>query len=458
MASENHRQSSFKKKNICVVGAGYVGLVTGACLAHIGHRVVVVDSDRSKIDALKAKRIPIHEPGLDKVVRKSAREGRLHFAYAIPDGMKHQGHVAEVVFIAVGTPPRQDGSADLSSIESVAETVARNLMTHTLIVEKSTVPVETGEWILRTVQRFNRRGVAFDVASNPEFLREGTAIEDFLHPDRIVLGVASKWAETVLREVYGGIDAPILVTDLKSAEIIKHASNSFLATKISFINAVSAVCEKVGADVEEVARGMGLDKRIGASFLRAGLGYGGFCFPKDLEAFYWISKKHGYDFELLKSVKDINEHQRDWVLRQVEAELWNLEGKLIGVWGLAFKPDTDDMRFAPSIDIIQKLQARGVRVQAYDPVSMAKAKPLLKGVRLAKDPYDAAANADCLVLITEWDDFKKADMKKVRRLLRHPILVDGRNAFDPGALAALGFSYRSVGRAPRAAAPKPVPA
>jgi UDPglucose 6-dehydrogenase len=449
---------SFKKKDICVVGAGYVGLVTGACLSHLGHRVVVVDSDRAKIDLLRAKKIPIHEPGLDKLVRKSVREGRLFFAHSIPDAMKHQGHVAEVVFIAVGTPPRADGSADLSSIESVAEAVARNLMAHTLIVEKSTVPVETGEWILKTVQRFNRRGVAVDVASNPEFLREGSAIQDFLKPDRIVFGVASKWAETVLREVYGSIDAPMVVTDLKSAEMIKHASNSFLATKISFINAVSSVCEKVGADIEEVARGMGLDRRIGPSFLKAGLGYGGFCLPKDLEAFHWISRRHGYDFELLKCVRDINEAQKDWVLRQVEAELWNLEGKLVGVWGLAFKPDTDDMRFAPSIDIIERLQARGVRIQAFDPVAAAKAKPLLKGVRFAKDAYDCAANADCLLLVTEWDEFKNADLKKVRRLLRHPILIDGRNVFEPSELAALGFSYRSVGRAPRTAAARPVPA
>jgi UDPglucose 6-dehydrogenase len=434
--------------NICVVGAGYVGLVTGTCLAELGHRVVCVDSDPAKLKALKAKKIPIYEPGLDTLFQRNIKEGRLHFAASVEEGMLHKGKRAEVVFIAVGTPPRADGSADLSAVEAVAEAVAKSMRDYTVLVDKSTVPVETGEWVSKTMARHNKRGVPYDVVSNPEFLAEGTAMNDFLKPDRVVFGVTSPRAEAVMRKVYAGIKAPILVTDVKSAELIKHASNSFLATKISYINAVAAVCEKVGADVTLVAKGMGLDHRIGHQFLRPGLGFGGFCFPKDLEAFHWISKQKGYDFQLLKDVKEVNDFAKTWVLRKVEENLWNLEGKTVALLGLAFKPNTDDMRFAPSVDIVRMLKARGVRLRGYDPVSMpnAKALPALKGLVFCRDAYDCIKGADAMAVLTEWDEFRTLDLKRVHKLLRNPLILDGRNLYDPAAIRGAGFSYCSVGR------------
>jgi len=435
-----------EKLNICVVGTGYVGLVTGACLAEIGHRVVCVDSDKTKIAVLKKGRIPIYEHGLDRIVHRNVRKNRLFFCGSVAEGMCHKGKYSEVVVIAVGTPPRADGSADLSCVETVAQAAAENLRGYTLIVEKSTVPVETGEWIYKTVSKFNKKNIPFDVVSNPEFLREGTAVEDFLKPDRVVVGVSSRRAEEMMRRLYAPIRAPMLVTDVKSSELIKHASNSFLATKISYINAVSAFCEKTGANISDVARGMGLDKRIGPSFLDAGVGFGGFCFPKDLEAFYWISRKKGYDFRLLKDVREINEEQKLWVVRRVEEELWNLEGKTVAVLGLAFKPNTDDMRFAPSIDIISELQKRRVKIRAYDPVSMEKAKEVIKNVCFCKGPYECIKGADCMVLVTEWDEFRELDFKKVKSLMKHPVVMDGRNLCDPGSMRKLGFTYKSVGR------------
>jgi len=435
-----------KSHNLCVVGTGYVGLVTGTCMAEIGHRVVCVDSDKAKVRMLKAGRCPIYEPGLEPLLKRHLKSGRLAFTDSIAAGMHPKGRSAQVVFIAVGTPPRPDGSADLSSVETVASEVARALRDYTVIVDKSTVPVETGEWVQKTVSRVNRGRVPFDVVSNPEFLAEGTAVEDTMKPDRIVLGVSSPRAEKLLREVFAPLKAPILVTDVKSAELIKHASNSFLATKISFINAVSRVCEAVGADVSLVAQGMGLDKRIGHSFLRAGLGFGGFCFPKDLEAFRWISKKKGYDFPLLAAVQEVNDTQKDWVVKHVEEVLWNLENKRIALLGLTFKPNTDDMRFAPSIGIVARLQERGCRVAAYDPVGMPKARGVLKNVEFAKDPYAAAKGADGLVVVTEWPEFKDLDFSRLHRIMGNPVILDGRNLYDPARMRALGFTYRSVGR------------
>jgi UDPglucose 6-dehydrogenase len=425
-----------------------VGLVTGACLAEIGHRVVCVDSDPRKLKSLKSGKVPIHEPGLEALFRKNVRSGRLVFAGSVEEGLKFNGRRAAVVFIAVGTPPRHDGSADLSAVESVAETVAKHMDSYTIIVDKSTVPVETGEWVSRTVQRFNKSGTAYDVVSNPEFLSEGSAVKDFLHPDRVVLGVSSKRAEAIMRQVYAPLKTTVLVTDVKSAELIKHASNSFLATKISYINAVSNLCEKVGADVQMVAKGMGLDRRIGPMFLNAGIGFGGFCFPKDLEAFYWISKQKGYDFSLLKAVKEVNDHQKGWIARKIEEKLWNLEGKTVALLGLAFKPNTDDMRFAPSIDVAAQLKSRGVRLRAFDPVAAERAKELaeFKGVHFAKDAYDAVKGADALAVITEWPEFKTLDLKRAKRLMRTAVLLDGRNVFDPAAARAAGFEYAGVGR------------
>lgn len=439
---------AMKSLDLCVVGAGYVGLVTGACLAEIGHRVVCVDSDPKKLKSLKSGKVPIHEPGLDELFKKAVRSGRLSFAATVEEGLKFKGRRAAVVFIAVGTPPRPDGSADLSAVEAVAETVAKHMDSYTVIVDKSTVPVETGEWVSKTIQRFNKSGTAYDVVSNPEFLSEGSAVKDFLHPDRVVLGVSSKRAEAVMRDVYAPLKTTVLVTDVKSAELIKHASNSFLATKISYINAVSALCEKVGADVKLVAQGMGLDRRIGPMFLNAGIGFGGFCFPKDLEAFYWISKQKGYDFQLLKSVKEVNEHQKGWVARKIEEKLWNLEGKTVAMLGLSFKPDTDDMRFAPSIDVVGQLKSRGVKVRAFDPVAMERARelPEFEGVKFAKDEYDALKGADALVVVTEWKRFRELDLKKAKKLMRTAVLLDGRNVFDPAEARALGFEYAGVGR------------
>jgi UDPglucose 6-dehydrogenase len=436
------------KKNVCVVGSGYVGLVTGACLAEVGHRVVCVDADKRKLASLKAGKVPIYEPGLEEIFKRTRKNGRLHFASSVKEGMDHQGHRADAIFIAVGTPPRSDGSADLSAVEKVAEEIAENLKAYTVIIDKSTVPVETGEWVDKVIKRFNKKNVPYDVVSNPEFLSEGSAVKDFLQPDRIVFGVASPKAEKVMREVYGPIKGPVVVTDVKSAELIKHASNSFLATKISYINAVSILCEKVGADVTQVAYGMGLDRRIGPMFLRAGIGFGGFCFPKDLEAFYWIAKQKGYEFSLLKAVKEINEFQKTWVMRKVEEQLWNLEGKTIALLGLAFKPNTDDMRFAPVIDIVQMLHERKVKVRATDPVSLERAKELseLKGVGFCKDAYDCVKGADGIVVITEWPHFKDLDWRKIKKLARNALILDGRNLLDPAAMRKAGFTYCGVGR------------
>src|SRR3989339_264150 len=429
-------------RKICVVGTGYVGLVTGACLSDLGHKVICVDVDKSKIAMLRKNKIPIYEPGLGEIVKKNVKSKRLCFSTQISEGVKK----SEIIFIAVGTPPREDGSADLSFVEIVAKEIAVNMNSYKLIVDKSTVPVETGEWVEMTIKRNVKKNIAFDVASNPEFLREGSAVYDTFNPDRIVVGVKSKRAEELLREVYAPIKAPFLVTDIKSAEIIKHASNSYLAMKISYINAVANLCEKTGADVAKVAEGMGMDKRIGRSFLNAGIGFGGFCFPKDLEAFYWISKKMGFDFKLLKEVKEINEYQRKLLVKKIEEAVWNLKGKTIGVLGLAFKPDTDDMRFAPSVDIIAMLQEHGARIQAYDPAAMKKAKMILKGVTFKKNAYDAAKGADCLVIVTEWNEFKELDLSKVRRLLKHPIIIDGRNIFEPQVMKKLDITYKSMGR------------
>jgi UDPglucose 6-dehydrogenase len=431
-----------KSLKVCVVGCGYVGLVTGACLADIGHHVCCVDNDQNKISMLQSGKIPIYEPGLDAMVHRNVKKKRLSFAPTLAEGM--QG--AQIVFIAVGTPPRPDGSADLTFIETVAREIATHLKSYTVVAEKSTVPVETGEQVERTIIRFNKNKVPFDMVSNPEFLREGTAVNDFLHPDRIVIGVKSKRAQKVMTELYAPLRSKLVITDLKSAEIIKHASNSFLATKISFINSVARVCELVGADVKQVAEGMGLDPRIGRSFLHAGIGFGGFCFPKDLEAFHFISRRLGYDFDLLRIVKEINEEQRVQFVKKIESAVWILKDKTIGVLGIAFKPDTDDIRFAPSIDIIERLQTLGAKIKVYDPVAMRKAESVLKQVTYCKSAYEAAAGADCLALVTEWPEFRTLNFGRIKRSMTHPILMDGRNLYDGARMKALGFEYHGMGR------------
>ncbi len=427
---------------IAVVGAGYVGLVSGACFASLGNDVVCVDIDAKKIATLKKGAMPIYEPGLEELVKQTVKSKNLSFTTDLAAAVKK----SETIFIAVGTPPRANGEADLSYVEGVARTIAKEMNGYKLIVEKSTVPVQTGHWIEETLRRHAKKDAKFDVASNPEFLREGSAVQDFMNPDRVVLGVETKKAKEILNDLYKPLKAPMVFTDIKSAEIIKHASNSFLATKISFINAISRVCELAKADVEQVALGMGLDRRIGRNFLNAGIGFGGFCFPKDLSAFIRISEKLGYDFELLKAVQDINEEQKKHFVRKVEQAIWNLGGKTIGVLGLAFKANTDDMRFAPSVDIIADLQAQGAKIKTYDPHAMERAKAELKGVQFCADSYSVCKGSDCLVILTEWNEFKELDLKKVKKLLHQPVVVDGRNIYDPAKMKELGFRYFSVGR------------
>ncbi|MBI3314555.1 MAG: UDP-glucose/GDP-mannose dehydrogenase family protein [Candidatus Omnitrophica bacterium] len=436
--------------NIAIIGSGYVGLVTGVCLAHIGHRVICVDNDPQKVKKLKKGGIPIYEPGLDVIMRDCVRKKRLSFSGSIKDATQR----STVIFIAVGTPPKSTGDADLVYVENVVRQIAENMDSYRLIVEKSTVPAETGNKIRRTVElnlpRKFRKGnqalLDFDVASNPEFLKEGSAVHDFMNPNRLVFGVESKKAEKVLREIYKPLKAKVLVTNIASAEMIKHASNSFLAMKISFINAVSQICGRVGADVLNVAEGMGLDKRIGRAFLDPGVGYGGSCFPKDVDAFIRLSEKSGYDFRLLKEVRRVNEEQRQAFVHLVEDKLWNLKEKTIGVWGLAFKPNTDDMRNAASVEILQKLQQEGAKIKAYDPRAMANAGEILRGVALCASPYAAAEDCDCLLLLTEWDEFKNVDLEAVRDVMRQPVVFDGRNFLDGEKLKSLGFDYYGIGR------------
>jgi len=383
------------------------------------------------------------------LIEVNVKKKRLKFSDSIKEAVKH----CEIIFIAVGTPPLENGEADLTGIENVARNIALNMSGYRLIVEKSTVPVETGKWVKHTIETYLacrkagiKKKVKFDVASNPEFLREGQAISDFMHPDRIVIGVESKKAQEILVNLYRPLNAPIVITDIKSAELIKHASNAFLATKISFINAVSRICDYAGADVVEVSSGMGLDKRIGPSFLNAGLGYGGSCFPKDLDAFINISQKMGYDFELLKAVKNINEAQKELFLKKIKDSLWVIKDKTIGVLGLSFKPNTDDLRNAPSIDIIRALELEGAKIKIYDPSAMEKAKDLFKGIKFCADPYQAASGSDCLLIVTEWDEFKELDFARIKKLLKRPLIIDGRNIYEPKVMKRLGFTYIGIGR------------
>ncbi|MCQ9207556.1 MAG: UDP-glucose/GDP-mannose dehydrogenase family protein [Omnitrophica bacterium] len=441
--------------NICIIGTGYVGLVTGACFADLGNRVFCVDSDRKKIDSLKRGVVPIYEPGLEEMVRGNMKKGRLSFSTNIKESVKK----STIIFICVGTPSAESGEPDLTALEAVAREIAKSMNSYKLIVEKSTVPVETGEWVKRTIDTLfasgaKKREGGFDVASNPEFLREGSAIKDFKHPDRIVIGTGSEKAKKILLELYKPLKAPIVVTDIKSAEIIKHASNSFLSMKISFINAISVVCDKTGADIKKVARGMGMDKRIGTSFLEAGIGFGGSCFPKDLDAFIHIADRLGYNFSLLREVKKINSEQKNVLIHKISQLVWNIAGKTIGVFGLSFKPDTDDIRNSPPIDIIRMLFARGAKIRAYDPKAAQKSRDTLarlcpgkkKEIVYCKDAYDAAKGCDCLVVLTDWNEFKELDFAKLKKLLKNPAIVDGRNIYDPEMMKKMGFTYIGIGR------------
>jgi len=431
--------------NICVVGTGYVGLVTGAVFADLGNDVVCVDKVRTKIDSLKAGRMPIYEPGLEEMVARNVDDGRLTFTTDLPAGVRQ----SEVIFIAVGTPPRETGETDLSHVEAVAAEIGRTMDRYKVVVNKSTVPVGTGELVREVVARHQPTPIEFDVVSNPEFLREGSAIEDTLRPDRIVIGALSQPAAMRLVELYAPLERPMIITDLPSAEVIKYASNAFLAAKISFINAIANVCEAAGADVTQVMKGMGLDDRIGAAFLQAGLGYGGSCFPKDVDSLIHTAGRLGYDFRLLKSVVDINRERAPRLVETIRKVLSPLDGKTVAVLGLAFKPNTDDMREAKSVEVIEQLQAAGATVRAYDPVATDNARALLPaGVTYSASPYEAAQDADAVVLVTEWNEFKFINLERLRRVLRRRVIFDGRNIWEPERMRRLGFEYYSIGRKP----------
>ncbi len=427
---------------LTIIGTGYVGLVTGTCFAEVGHQVICVDNNAEKVKTLQAGGIPIYEPGLEEMIRKNVAAGRLRFTSSTADGVAN----SDIIFIAVPTPPLPDGSVDLSFIEGVAREIASTMTSYKIVVDKSTVPVKTGEKVAETIKRYNKAKVDFDVVSNPEFLREGFAVEDLMRPDRVVVGVASHRPVQAMREVYTPFNAPIIITDISSAELIKHAANSFLALKISYINAISVICEASGANVQEVANGMGMDARIGRRFLDAGLGFGGSCFPKDLSAFIKISEQLGYDFRLLKEVQRVNGEQMERFVKKIADTLWVLKDKRIGVLGLAFKQNTDDVRLSPAIELCQRLLKEGAVLRVHDPKAMDKAREVLKSVTYVADMNDVADGCDALVVATEWPVFKQLDLMRARKLLSHPILFDGRNLFDPKEMEELGFIYKSVGR------------
>jgi UDPglucose 6-dehydrogenase len=441
---------------LSVIGAGYVGLTTAACLAQVGHEVFCSENDAEKLNKLQNGVMPLFEPHLEDVIAEARRNGRLHYGSteeAIAWG--------EAIFICVGTPPLPNGDADLSAIEGVARAIAKRATGYRLVIEKSTVPVQTGAQLRRHLAVHSTNGLQYDVASNPEFLREGTSVEDFLHPDRIVIGADSARAADLLRKIYDPIvqqkftcpihsncprrDPIFLATDTNSAELIKHASNSFLALKISFINMVANLCEVVGADVTEVAHGMGLDPRIGSAFLNPGIGFGGFCFPKDVQAFIRIAEKSGCDFSLLKEVEKVNQGRVERFVEQVRKELWVLRGKKVAVWGLAFKPNTDDVRFAPALSIIRLLQTEGAQIQAYDPEAMEKARKEIPDITYCHDAYEAAQGADAVLLLTEWEEFQKLDWTRLATLVERRLIIDGRNALSRGDMVSNGFHYIGIG-------------
>ena len=446
---------------LAVIGCGYVGLVSGACLAEAGHSVVATDNDLGRIATLQAGRIPIYEPNLDKVLDGAVREGRLRFTGDGADAVRE----ADGIFISVGTPPTETGEADLSAIDNVARMIAKESSGPKLVIEKSTVPAQTGEQLKRALTVYaSSSGAKFRVASNPEFLREGTAVEDFFHPDRIVIGVEDKESELQLREVYrpileGRFRCPVhvpncppgarpefVVTTIASAELIKHASNSFLAVKISYANVLADLCERLGGNVEEVTRAVGLDPRIGGQFLKAGLGFGGFCLPKDIQAFIRLADQSGVDFGLLREAERVNKRRVDQLVEKVKKALWVTKGKHIGVLGIAFKPNTDDIRFAPAIDVIKRLLAEGAEVRATDPEAMEKARAILPNVGFDADPYEVARGADALLVLTEWEQFRRLDWKRIRQEMARPLVVDGRNMLRPVEMRELGFEYMSFGR------------
>jgi UDPglucose 6-dehydrogenase len=431
--------------DLAIIGSGYVGLVTGACFADVGHNVICVDNDAQKIKQLQAGVVPIYEPGLEEIIHRNVSAHRLRFTGSIEDGVKN----SQIVFIAVPTPQQPDGDVDLSFLEKVAREIAGVLTDYRVIVDKSTVPVKTGEKVAESIKRYNRHGANFDVVSNPEFLREGCAVADLMHPDRVVIGAQSEHAIDLMKKVYEPFMAPILVTDINSAELIKHCANSFLALKISYINAVSTICEASGADVEKVADGIGMDHRIGRDFLNVGIGYGGSCFPKDIAAFITIAERLGVPFNLLKEVQRINDAQKERFLKALRETLWVLREKRIAVWGLTFKPDTDDVRSSVAIELVADLLREGAHVVAYDPKGMQKARAIkaIADTEFASSALEAVTDAEALVIATEWNEFANVDLAVLKGKMRTPIVFDGRNLLDPGTMGRLGFHYHSIGRA-----------
>ena len=431
--------------DISIIGSGYVGLVTGACFADVGHHVICVDNDAEKVKQLKAGEIPIYEPGLEEIIHRNVSAQRLHFTGNIQEAVER----SQIIFIAVPTPPLPNGDVDLSFVEKVAREIAGLLTDYRVIVDKSTVPVKTGEKVAESIKRYNRHGAKFDVVSNPEFLREGCAVADLMHPDRIVIGAQSEQAIDLMKKVYEPFMAPILVTDISSAELIKHCANSFLALKISYINAVSAICEASGADVEKVAGGIGMDHRIGRDFLNAGVGYGGSCFPKDIAAFIAISEQLGTPFALLKEVQRINEAQKTRFLKTIRETLWVLREKRLAVWGLTFKPDTDDIRSSVAIELVEQLLREGAHVVAYDPKGMHKARAIkaIADAEFASSALEAVIDAEALIIATDWNEFANVDLTVLKEKMRTPIVFDGRNLLDPETMRQFGFHYYSIGRA-----------
>jgi len=446
---------------LSVIGCGYVGLVTGSCLAAAGHEVFATDNDVARIAALQAGKVPIFEPNLDQVLENSVRGGMLRFTSDCGESVRW----ADAIFICVGTPPLPSGEADLSAIDNVARMIAKESLSPKLVIEKSTVPAQTGQELQRALSVYARRtGVTFRVASNPEFLREGTAVEDFFHPDRIVVGVEEKETEQQLRDIYrpvleGHFRCPVhlekcpagpkpefLVTTIPSAELIKHASNSFLGLKISYANVLADLCERLGGNVDEVTRAMGLDPRIGGKFLNAGLGFGGFCLPKDIQAFIGLAERVGVDFGMLKEAERVNKQRLDILLDKVKRALWVIKDKHVGILGLAFKANTDDIRFAPAIEVVRRLVAEGATVSAYDPEAMERARAVLPNIQYGQDPYQVAHAADALLLLTEWGQFRKLDWSRVRDEMTRPLVLDARNMLRPAEMEALGFEYVSFGR------------
>jgi UDPglucose 6-dehydrogenase len=440
--------------NICVVGSGYVGLVTGACLADFGMNVVGVDKDHAKVEALSRGKVPIYEPGLDTLVQKNMAEGRLRFTTDLAPAIEE----AAAIFIAVGTPPKSDGSADLTFIREVATSIAQHLNGYKIVITKSTVPIGTGRMIEQIIREGAGSKHKFAVVSNPEFLREGSAIEDFMHPDRVVIGTRDERAAQMMRDVYSPLEAadvPIIVTDVETAELIKYASNGFLATKISFINEVAQICEAWGADVEVVSKGMGLDNRIGPKFLQAGPGFGGSCFPKDTRAAAQIARDSGLRFRIIEAVLEVNQVTQKRMIEKVDQALGGFAGKTIGFLGLSFKPNTDDIRESPALPIVQALVDGGATVRAFDPEAMPACKPLFPTLVYTRDAYEAAEGADAVVIATEWNQFRKLDLDRLRKLVREPLVIDLRNLYEPAAMAAEGFRYVSIGRPERSPAARP---